>query len=144
MGADTKALMTTLCIPSLQLHSGKSSETGTSTERIKFHVNWLSQSCVNKAKTCLYKKGYTHQRQIFLVTVFKVNPHPTFSWINSVQSFACWVILHAFLSSADFFKTNFFKVPIRVSISLDPDQDRRPDLGPSCLQKLPLESKEFS
>ena len=44
------------------------------------------------------------------------------------------------LSSAHFFKINRFKIffrnTIRVSNSLDPDQDRHsvgPDLGPNCL-----------
>ena len=48
------------------------------------------------------------------------------------------------LSSADFFsKLNFsknsFRNTIKVSNSLDPDQDRPyvgPDLGPNCLQRL--------
>ena len=52
-------------------------------------------------------------------------------------------------SSADFFKNNFFKNKtnnnnnigntIRVSNSLDPDQNRHPvgpDLDPNCLQRL--------
>ena len=72
--------------------------------------------------------------------------------------FACWVLLHAFLSSVDFFlKINFFKKSfrntIKVSYSLDPDQAWQnfgPDLGPTpnCLrkvisrrQKLPLAGK---
>ena len=53
-----------------------------------------------------------------------------------------------FLSSADFFKVNYFKNShtniIRVSISLDPDQDRHfvgPDLGPNCLQRLSADGK---
>ena len=49
-----------------------------------------------------------------------------------------WIILHAFLSSADFFKITFFKKFFRVSNSLDPDQARRfvgPDQGPNCLQR---------
>ena len=58
--------------------------------------------------------------------------------------FACWVIFHAFVSSADFFQNYFFRKKsfrntIRVSNSLDPDQARRfvgPDLGPKCLQRL--------
>ena len=53
-------------------------------------------------------------------------------------------ILHAFLSSADFFSKstflkNSFRNAIRVSNSLDPDQARHfvgPDLGPSYLQRL--------
>ena len=41
--------------------------------------------------------------------------------------FACWVIFHAFVSSADFFQNKFFwkillRNTIRVSNSLDPDQ----------------------
>ena len=48
------------------------------------------------------------------------------------------------LSFADFyskftFKKKYFKNTIRVSNSLDPDQDRHnvgPDLGPTCLQRL--------
>ena len=48
------------------------------------------------------------------------------------------------LLSADFFsKLTFSKISyrniIRVSNSLDPDQDRQcvsPDLGPNCLQRL--------
>ena len=62
---------------------------------------------------------------------------------ESVNS-AYWEILHAFLSSADFFfKINVSKIisrsTIRVSISLDPDQDQcffRPDLVQNCLQML--------
>ena len=52
-------------------------------------------------------------------------------------------ILHAFLSSADFFKINFLKIyfrnTTRVSNSLDPDQARifvLTDLGPNCLEML--------
>ena len=46
---------------------------------------------------------------------------------------AYWVIFHVF-----FFK-NYFGNTIRVSNSLDPDQDRhfvKPDLGSNCLQKF--------
>ena len=50
---------------------------------------------------------------------------------------------YAFLSSADFFQLTIskksFKNAIRVSNSLDPDQDRysvSPDQGPNCLQRL--------
>ena len=54
------------------------------------------------------------------------------------------IILHAFLSSAEFFKINlflknYFRNTIRVSNSLDPDQARHivgPGLGPNCLQRL--------
>ena len=52
------------------------------------------------------------------------------------------------LSSYDFFKTNFFKKffehYIRVSNSLDPDQDRHPvgpDLDPNCLHRLSADDK---
>ena len=76
--------------------------------------------------------------------------------------FACWVILHAFLSPVDFFflKFTFSKTiirnTIRVSNSLDPDQAQRlsgqiwvqtgptfvgPDLGPICLQRLSPDDK---
>ena len=56
-----------------------------------------------------------------------------------------------FLSSADFcskltFSTNIFKNTLRVSNSLDPDQDRHsvgPDLGPNCLQRLSTDDKSF-
>ena len=48
------------------------------------------------------------------------------------------------LSSADFFKINFFKKNLLGTLSecetaLDPDQDRQnvdPDLGPNCLHRL--------
>ena len=53
------------------------------------------------------------------------------------------------LPSADFFSKltfskNSFRNMIRVSISLDPDQDRHfvgPDLGPNCLQRLSADDK---
>ena len=53
------------------------------------------------------------------------------------------------LSSADFFQIQFFKKnsiknSIRVSNSLDPDQDQRsvgPYLGPNCLQRLSADDK---
>ena len=49
-----------------------------------------------------------------------------------------------FLSSSDFpqklmFLENSFRITVRVSNSLDPDQVRHfvgPDLGPDCLQRL--------
>ena len=55
--------------------------------------------------------------------------------------FARWVILHTFLSSADFFSTSTFsenscRNTIRMSNSLDPDQARQfvgHDLGSNCL-----------
>ena len=62
------------------------------------------------------------------------------------------------LSPADFNQNEFFQKPsfrntIRLSVGLDPDQDRRsvgPDLGPNCLQsiisrrqKSPLARKEL-
>ena len=58
--------------------------------------------------------------------------------------------MHAFLSSADFFKINFlencFSNNIRVSNTLDPDQARHfvgPDLGPNCLQRLSADDTSF-
>ena len=52
-----------------------------------------------------------------------------------------WVILHAFLSSADFFKKVLLEL---VSSSLNADQDWYsvcPDLGPNCLQRLSADDK---
>ena len=54
-----------------------------------------------------------------------------------------------FLSSAHFFQNilfskNYFRYTIRVSNSLDPDQDRHlvgPDLVPDCLQRLSADNK---
>ena len=50
------------------------------------------------------------------------------------------------LLSADFFlkltfSKNSFRNTIRVSNGLDPDQDRRSDLGPNCLQRLKADDK---
>ena len=42
------------------------------------------------------------------------------------------------------FSKNSFRISIRVSNSLDPDQHRRffsPDLGSNCLQKLTVDNK---
>ena len=57
------------------------------------------------------------------------------------------VILHAFLSSVDFFfffsKKNLSGIP-SVSNSMDPDQAERfvrPDLNPNCLQRLSVDDK---
>ena len=67
---------------------------------------------------------------------------------KNLLNYECWVIFHALLSSAYYFsKSTFLKKNLsgtlssRVSNSLDPDQDRHsvcPDLGPSCLQSLPV------
>ena len=59
-------------------------------------------------------------------------------------SAACWVILHAFLSSADiFFNTNFFEKffqeyhqSVKQFGSSQAPQNVGPDLGPNCLQRL--------
>ena len=57
------------------------------------------------------------------------------------------VIFFMFLlsvSSADFFSKKSLRNTIRVSNSLDPDQDRLyvgPDLDPNCLQRLSAENK---
>ena len=57
-----------------------------------------------------------------------------------------------FLSSADFFfskssfSKNYFKITIRVSNRLGPDQARQnvgPDLGPNCLQRLSAVDKDL-
>ena len=67
--------------------------------------------------------------------------------------FACWVILYAFLLSADFLnKENilFKKSPLKIlsdchANSLDPNQARLyvgPDLGPGCLQRLSAPSRK--
>ena len=53
-----------------------------------------------------------------------------------------WVISHA---SKLTFSKNSFTNAIRVSNSLDPEQDRHsggPDLGPNCLQRLSAEHKQ--
>ena len=58
------------------------------------------------------------------------------------ELFANWVVLNAFLSSADFLQKltlskNSLRNTIRVSNSLDPDQTQHfvePDLGANCLQ----------
>ena len=57
---------------------------------------------------------------------------------------ACWVLFMLLLSSAEFFQDKHFQKKsfgntIRVTNSLDPEQDRRfvgPDLGTNCLQRL--------
>ena len=49
-----------------------------------------------------------------------------------------------FLLSVDFFLTNSFKITIRMSKSLDPDQDRQsvsPNLGPKSLQNFSAVAK---
>ena len=55
---------------------------------------------------------------------------------------------YAFMSSADFFQNklfkNYFRTTIRVSNSLNPDQDRHsvgPDLDPNCLKRLSADDK---
>ena len=55
------------------------------------------------------------------------------------------------LSSADFFSNSTFQKillgTLAQSYSLDPDQDRQnvgPDLGPNCLQRLPVDDKSCS
>ena len=62
---------------------------------------------------------------------------------------ACWVIFHAFVVFCWLFSKltlseNSFRNPIRVSNSLDSDQDRHfvgPDLGLNCLQSLSTDDK---
>ena len=68
-------------------------------------------------------------------------------YISKLKLFACWEIVHAFLSSAVFFQNQlsrkkYFRNTIRVSNSLDPDQARPyvgPDQGPKCFQRLSAE-----
>ena len=56
--------------------------------------------------------------------------------------FACWVIFHDFVSSADFFEIIIFKIFFQAYYqsknSMEPDQARRkvvPDLVQNCLQR---------
>ena len=42
--------------------------------------------------------------------------------LSPLWRFAYWIILHAFLSSADFSKSTFSKKILGVANSLDPDQ----------------------
>ena len=58
---------------------------------------------------------------------------------------ACWVIFHTLLIMSKFtFSKNYFRNTIRVSNSLDPDQNVGPDLGPNCLQRLLVNDKSCS
>ena len=53
--------------------------------------------------------------------------------------FSCFVLASAdFFSKSTFFE-NSFRISIRVSNNMNPDQDRHfvgPDQGPNCLQRL--------
>ena len=67
---------------------------------------------------------------------------------HSTQLFACWVILHAFLSSVDFFQNKLYQKNLSglpsVLNTLDLDQTWcfvRPDLGPNCFQRLSADDK---
>ena len=61
-----------------------------------------------------------------------------------IQLFSPWEIFHAFFSSADFFKFNFFEknlsgIPSECQtdwIQIRPDVLSWLDLGPICLQRL--------
>ena len=91
------------------------------------------------------------------LTLKNLSNHERHCWTNCayfqdnkawIISFAHWVIFHALLPSADFFKSDFsknsFRNTIKVSNSLEIDQARhfvRPDLGPNCFQRL---SEELS
>ena len=62
---------------------------------------------------------------------------------SKYKFFDYWVILHAFLSSADFFKITFFENFLQeyhqCVKQFGPRSGRQrvgPDLGPNCLQKL--------
>ena len=65
-----------------------------------------------------------------------------FHQVTTFSFLAKWVILHSFLSFADYFQNIFFNILSgipSVSYSLDPDQVHYfawPDLGPNCLQML--------
>ena len=71
----------------------------------------------------------------------KLSSAANYRWRSKGKLFACWVILQfccCLLTFFKFFKKNFMNT-IRVSNSLDPDQDRRyvgPDPGPNGLQRL--------
>ena len=91
--------------------------------------------------------GYASDMAIDDVKMLPSCPPPGMAFL---QLFACWVILHVWLTSADIFSTklsvfkNSFWSTIRVSNSLDPDQDRHsvgPDLDPNCLQGLLADGK---
>ena len=68
-------------------------------------------------------------------------------WIRRALLFACWVILHAFLLIADFFKMNFFK---KIFLEYHPGVKQfgsrsgptivGPDLDPNCLQRLSVDN----
>ena len=62
-------------------------------------------------------------------------------------NFSCFLCrLLTFFSKLTFSK-NRFRNTVRVSNSLDSDQDQHSvglDLGPNCLQKLPLAKKEYN
>ena len=66
--------------------------------------------------------------------------------IGIIKLFASWVIYHAFLSSADYFKINFFKKfsqeyhqsVIKFGSRSGPTAVG-PDLSPNCLQKLSID-----
>ena len=71
--------------------------------------------------------------------------------ISVLGYFACWVTLHAFLSSALFSKLDFFKNSFRNTIgmsnSLDSHQVQHfvgPGLGSNCLQRLAADAKTNS
>ena len=74
------------------------------------------------------------------------------AYLSSSLSYVAYlIILHAFLSSADFFQNQTCRNTIRLSSSLDPDQAQHvvgSDLGPYCLLKLSADNtarlKEFS
>ena len=60
---------------------------------------------------------------------------------NSLQ-FACWVILHAFSSSAGFFEINFIKKLFQEHHQIVKwFGSVGPDLGPNCLQWLSADNK---
>ena len=94
---------------------------GYMTNRLYYRSCQLAMSCITSIQPRLYSKCDQSQQKLI----------------------ACWVILHALLSSADYFSTllfskHSFRNTITVSNSLDPDQARRfvgPDLAPNCFAK---------
>ena len=66
----------------------------------------------------------------------------TLSMLGNLSCF-CSLLLTFF--KINFFQKNSFRNTIRVSNSLDPDEDRHsvgPHLGPNCLQRLSADSKQ--
>ena len=64
-------------------------------------------------------------------------------YINSCMLSSCCLLT---FFKINFFSKNSFRNTIRMSNSLDPDQDCHyvsPDLGPSCLQRISADKKNY-